>query len=94
MGGAQAPLGRCRDQALLDQHGKPGRVEIAAGKLLVARDIDPLHQAQAHQEKFIALLLHGQEIVDDGPVAMAVDQSEPAFRMAFGGDRGGGRRPG
>ena len=59
------------DQTVLQQRRDPVRIELAAGNLFIAGDIDPLGQPQSHQQELVGTLFAGQHLVGDDAVALA-----------------------
>ena len=83
---AQAAVGCRLDQAVVAQRSDACRIERAAGKLGVARDIDAFGKPQPHEQKLVGDFLAGEHVVGDDTVAARLDPHEPGLRPFFGGD--------
>ena len=88
--GAPALVTRMRpSRVLLDEAFGDQVVDLAAAQRPAAQGgeagrIDPLAQAQAHQQEFVALLLGAEQRVLDQAVAFALDLGQPHFRVLLG----------
>ena len=64
------------------ERGDARLVERAPGERRVARGIDALAQAQAHEQELVGLLLGRQPLALDKAVPLALDPLEPGLGRA------------